>query len=118
MSDDLGLRAVREANLRRVRETWRHEQEWSPSDWMTCVLGELGEAANILKVEMRDHNRSAPKDAAALADELADTLLYLDLLAARCGIDLAAAVRAKFDRTSLRVGSRVFLGGDHAETRP
>lgn len=37
-----------------------------------------------------------------LADELADTFIYLDLLASRCGIDLENAVRQKFNAISDR----------------
>lgn len=41
--------------------------------------------------------------------ELADTFLYLDLLAARLGLSLGAMVRRKFNETSEKVGSRVRL---------
>jgi NTP pyrophosphatase (non-canonical NTP hydrolase) len=106
----LTLAGMREANLRRVREVWGHEDDWTPADWLGCVLGELGEVAHALKEARRSGDRSrAPEDGSGLADELADTLLYLDLLAARCGIDLAEAVRAKFNRTSVAVGSVVRL---------
>lgn len=35
-----------------------------------------------------------------LADELADVVLYADLLAQKAGIELAGAIRAKFNRVS------------------
>lgn len=83
---------------------------WSLSDWMTATLGELGEAANIAKKlnRMRDgipgNTESEPELRAALADELADTFIYLDLLAQSQGIDLAEAVMSKFSRTSKKIG--------------
>jgi NTP pyrophosphatase (non-canonical NTP hydrolase) len=83
---------------------------WSLSDWMTATLGELGEAANIAKKlnRVRDgipgNVESEPQLRAMLADELADAFIYLDLLAQSQGIDLAQAVRSKFDRTSRKIG--------------
>lgn len=84
---------------------------WSLSDWMTATMGELGEAANVLKKLNRARdgvtNVGDPPVAnlqAQLADELADTFIYLDLLAQAAGVDLAFAVRSKFDRTSVKIG--------------
>ena len=84
-------------------------QSWSASDWLIACLGELGEAANVVKKmnRIRDGligNRGADQDPevlrAKLADELADTFIYLDLVATAQGINLAEVVRAKFNRTS------------------
>ena len=83
---------------------------WSLSDWMTATMGELGEAANVLKKlnRVRDGIKGNDKSEGELrkefADELADTFIYLDLLAQAAGIDLAGAVRAKFDQTSRKIG--------------
>ena len=83
---------------------------WSMSDWMTATLGELGEAANVAKKlnRVRDGipgNSETPEDlTAALADELADTFIYLDLLAQSQGINLEDAVIDKFNRTSKKIG--------------
>jgi NTP pyrophosphatase (non-canonical NTP hydrolase) len=58
---------------------------WSTSDWMTACIGELGEAANIVKKlnRVRDgipHNSETPEQLQSmLADEVADTVIYLDL---------------------------------------
>lgn len=60
-------------------------KSWSFEDWLTAVLGELGEAANIKKKlnRVRDGipGNEMSEDAlrAAYADELADTFIYLDL---------------------------------------
>lgn len=83
---------------------------WSMSDWFTATMGELGEAANVAKKlnRVRDGitgNKETPEELqAALADELADTFIYLDLVAQSQGIDLEAAVIAKFNKTSERIG--------------
>ena len=85
---------------------------WSLSDWMTATFGELGEAANIAKKLNRIRDRVpgnseseiATSLKSMLADELADTFIYLDLLAQSEGIDLSSAVLDKFDRTSQKIG--------------
>ena len=85
---------------------------WTLSDWMTATAGELGEAANIVKKlnRVRDGipgNSETPEQLrSALADELADTFIYLDLMAQAAGIDFPAAIRSKFDRTSEKIGYR------------
>ena len=82
---------------------------WTLSDWMTATFGELGEAANIAKKlnRVRDgivgNKETAEELEAALADELADTFIYLDLLAQSQGIDLEAAIIDKFNRTSAKI---------------
>ena len=82
----------------------------SLSDWFTATLGELGEAANIAKKlnRVRDGipgNSETPEELRAkLADEVADTFIYLDLLAQSAGFSLQDAVLAKFNRTSAKIG--------------
>lgn len=86
---------------------------WSLSDWFTATMGELGEAANIAKKlnRVRDGipgNSEMPDELKQkLADEIADTFIYLDLLAQSEGISLADAVASKFDKTSLKIGYAV-----------
>lgn len=92
--------------------------DWSPSDWMTALVGEVGEAANLLKKLRRgdftlddgvhEHGKTITVRA-WLAKELADSVCYLDLLANRFGIDLGEAVVAKFNEISQRVDVPVFI---------
>lgn len=84
---------------------------WSLSDWLTAVVGEVGEAANIIKKlnRVRDgvtgNGSITPEELRAnLADELADTYCYLDLLCLAAGIDLPSAVEHKFNEVSKRIG--------------
>lgn len=81
---------------------------WSPSDWLTAVTGELGELASLLKMQNRERdglpgNKFSPTRK-QIADELADVLTYLDLLAAAMGVNLGAAAVEKFNEVSERVG--------------
>lgn len=84
--------------------------EWSTSDWAVALAGEVGEACNIIKKmnRVRDGlqgNKDTDVDLnCALALELADVFIYLDLLATHCEIDLESAVRTKFNATSEKFG--------------
>jgi NTP pyrophosphatase (non-canonical NTP hydrolase) len=79
---------------------------WSLTEWCLAAFGELGETANLIKKLNR--GELLPTDT-ALQDEIADTVIYLDLLASRAGFDLGAAIRAKFNRKSQEIGVNVFL---------
>lgn len=84
---------------------------WSLSDWMTALTGEVGEAANVIKKlnRIRDNvpgngtlTESQLKE--MLADELADSYMYLDLLAQAAGFDLKTIRNKKFNKTNLKIG--------------
>lgn len=106
-----------EANLRRCESAFHSLESWSLTDWATAMAGECGEACNVIKKIRRldigsgfsrEDEQYAPL-ARDLADEIADLVIYADLLAARAGIDLGEAIRRKFNEVSERVGSGVFL---------
>lgn len=83
--------------------------DWTPADWMVATLGELGEAANILKKVRRGDltlNEAMPQ----LADELADVQIYLDIMAFQLGVDLGNATINKWNKVSQRTGSPLRLG--------
>lgn len=89
---------------------------WLLSDWMTATAGEMGEAANVIKKMNRRRDGitntgdpSIDELKEMLADELADTFIYLDLLAQAAGISLSAAVIRKFDKTSGKIGYPIRL---------
>lgn len=83
---------------------------WSLSDWTTATLGELGEAANIVKKlnRVRDgipgNDKTEDELRQMLADEIADTAIYLDLMAQAAGFDLETIRDAKFNKTSRKIG--------------
>lgn len=102
---------LRETNLVRCAR-WHKGgvQDWSLSDWAVATAGELGEACNVVKKLNRERDGLVGNDKslddlrAQLADEIADTAIYLDLMAAREGIDLDAAIISKYNRTSEKNG--------------
>ncbi len=84
--------------------------DWTISDWFTALTGELGEAANIAKKlnrfrgGIRGNTETIEHLKKSLADEIADTFIYLDLLAQSESIDLELAVIDKFNKTSRKIG--------------
>lgn len=105
------LRAANVARLPRFKNRRggpAHSQsdgsDWALSTWSNAVLGELGELANIIKKFERGDYPSFAEAQADMAPELADVATYLDLLAFRCGVNLAVAVAEKFNTVSERVG--------------
>ncbi len=121
MTNGLTFNALRGANCARLPEFKNAKGEpahsepdgsdWTLSAWSNAVLGELGEAANIIKkVERGDLTIDEARP--ALAKEFADVATYLDILAFRAGVDLGRATIDKFNEVSNRVGSRVYLAED------
>ena len=83
---------------------------WSTSDWMTAVMGELGEAANIVKKlnRVRDGipgNKETVNDLhLSLRRELADVFIYLDLLFQSLGTTVEAEIIPVFEAKSRQIG--------------
>ena len=83
---------------------------WSLSDWMTATMGELGEAANIVK-KMNRYRDNIPGNKETdgqlrekLAGELADVFIYLNLLMVAADVDPVSSVRDTFNRKSEEIG--------------
>ena len=78
--------------------------DWSLGEWCNAVLGELGEAANLIKkVQRADVTLDEARP--LLAREYADVVTYLDILAFRSGVDLGEITALKWDEVSARVGA-------------
>ena len=101
------------ANLQRCEspEGFNHAlNSWSTSDWFVAIVGELGEAANIVKKlnRVRDGipgNKHTPEELRTkLAQELADVYIYLDLICQQQGIDIGEAVLRTFNNKSREIG--------------
>ncbi len=113
----LTFKQVRKANTTRCAKHFHSIDSWTPTDWACAMAGETGEACNFIKKLRRldDAKQLAniPKDRKKLIEsigkELADTVLYADLLAARLGIDLGEVIAKKFNEVSGRVGSSIKL---------
>lgn len=90
-------------------------KEWSGLEWAGALCGEAGELANVCKKLRRVETGAAgnawsdrPLDyeqlRAAVAGECADVFLYLCLCASRYDVDLAQAIRDKFNSKSIEMG--------------
>lgn len=83
-------------------------ESWSNSDWITAIVGELGELAGLIKMRNRERdglpgNKFSPTDE-QIAKEAADVFTYLDIFCERNGIDLGKIAAQKFNEVSERVG--------------
>jgi NTP pyrophosphatase (non-canonical NTP hydrolase) len=124
MPNSLQFGVLREANLARMPQFRNAKGEiahskadgsdWSPAQWLQALVGEIGEYANFRKkVERGDLDLE--KDRQLLADELADAMTYLDILAYQNGIDLGEATISKWNRVSIRCGSTIRISVSHWE---
>ncbi len=121
MTDGLTFNTLRGANKARLPQFKNakglpaHSEpdgsDWSLGDWCTAALGELGEAANIIK-KIKRGDLTLEEARLSLGKEFADTVIYLDILAFRAGIDLGQATMNKFNETSEKVGATVRLAAD------
>ncbi len=93
------------------------EKEWNPAGAITLeyrgneLAGEVGEACNIIKKIARERIgiRGTRATSEQLAEELADVIICVDLIAMQVGIDLEKAVVRKFNSTSERYGLNVYM---------
>ena len=109
------LQKLRELSVERCEAYFFPLRAWSVLEWAGAAAGEAGEAANVAK-KIRRHevlcdNGKAVYDAAKMAkrrqdlgEEVADTIIYLDLLCASEGLDLEQVIRAKFNKVSVEYG--------------
>ena len=108
---------LREANVRRCEEVFHKLDDWSPTDWATAMAGECGEVCNEVKKLRRLDSADSVLDSSAMREylttlignELADLIIYADLLAARMGIDLSERIKFKFNEVSDKRKSTVKL---------
>jgi NTP pyrophosphatase (non-canonical NTP hydrolase) len=114
----LSFDQLRITNVLRCEDVFHPVDSWTPSDWATAMAGECGEACNEVKKLRRldgaDDQLDTPAEREILKDklakELADLVIYADLLAARMDIDLGQAVIDKFNEVSEKRDSRYLLG--------
>ena len=106
---DLSLTDLRIANANRNVEAFEGSHtQWNPAEWGCALGGECGELLNLLKKQ----RRGEPIPHVMIAEELADIILYADLLADHLGINLSTAIIHKFNKTSDRIGANVKLPTD------
>lgn len=93
--------------------------EWDAGNQLSAayrgneLAGEVGEACNVIKKLERERLgiRGSRDTVDHLAEELADVIICVDLLAMHYGINLDAAVARKFNATSEKVGLKTRLVG-------
>lgn len=126
-TDGLTFNTLRRANEARLpvfrddKQNICHSEkdgsDWSPAQWLQAVVGELGEYANLRKkVERGDYTIEEAKP--MLADELADVVIYLDILAKQLDIDLGQAVIEKWNKTSKKVNANMFIDAEDWHYHP
>lgn len=101
----MDLTELRVANITR-------QLEWDPTNQISLsyrgneLAGEVGEACNVIKKIDRERMgiRGSRATPGQLAEELADAIICIDLIAAAEGIDLSTALRNKFNATSEKYG--------------
>lgn len=100
------LTNLRVANVARDQEWNTGSERLSLTFRATELAGEVGEACNVIKKLERERiglvgSRDTKEH---LAEELADIVICTDLVAMDAGIDLGAAIAAKFNATSEKNG--------------
>lgn len=121
MTDGLTFNTLRSANVKRLplfrdakgRRCHAKDDgsDWSPAQWLQAVTGELGEYANLRK-KIERGDLTIEEARSDLANELADVVIYLDILALQLGVDLGAAVMSKFNEVSDRVGAPIHIDAE------
>lgn len=101
---------LRAANVARQAE-WDGDSRITLAYRGNELAGEAGEACNVIKKIERERLgiRGSRDTIEHLAEELADVIICADLIAMAEGIDLDAAVAAKFNATSEKVGLKTRL---------
>lgn len=102
----MNMNTLRAANVARDQEWNTGSERVSMTFRATELAGEVGEACNVIKKLERERiglvgSRDTKEH---LAEELADIVICTDLVAMDAGIDLDAAVAAKFNATSEKNG--------------
>jgi len=110
--NELTFSALRKANYERCVTSYKHAiDDWSPTDWACATAGEVGELCNLIK-KLRRGEDIPLED---VGREMADVVIYLDLLAARMGLKLDEVVVGKFNESSKKIGSTILLGRKEIE---
>ncbi|MBC17905.1 MazG nucleotide pyrophosphohydrolase [Pseudodesulfovibrio profundus] len=106
------LKELNERHWRFVEErNWQKHQ--TPKNLVMALTGEVGELNELfqwLTVEESRNVQGEQKE--AVAEELADILIYLVRLSDELGIDLVAAAHEKCERNDRKYPKEAFQGND------
>ena len=111
---NLTFSEFREANKTRCNESFHPIDSWKLHDWAIALIGEFGEAMNILKKIKRVDDGTDPLSDLnilypALMEEIADIVTYADLLLTSQGYVLEEELVNKFNKVSEKRGSTIKL---------
>jgi NTP pyrophosphatase (non-canonical NTP hydrolase) len=112
MADGLTLKDIVDINMRRCEKWHVGDQPWTAERWITAIVGELGEMANVRKKIFRAEDGSTGILKGETLESLkyeekkewADTMLYMLLFAGHMGWDPEEAIRDVFNRKSEQLG--------------
>lgn len=105
--NSLDFKSLRNISVQRCNEAF-FPLKYKDGPWYgNAMAGECGEACNVVKKIDRDG--LTKERLVDLAKELADIVIYADLLAARFDINLGDSICLKFNEVSDRVGSNIKL---------
>ena len=96
---------LHEVNKSRCTEVFHTIDEWNPAEWSNAMAGEAGETCNKTKKLLRGEDIPLED----IGKEIADTIIYADLLATRLGINLEQAIINKFNEVSTKRNSTYYL---------
>ncbi len=108
---------LRTANRARQQE-WPGSAQADTAFRAIEVAGESGEVAEAVKKLLRERRgiKGSTASVESVADEIADTIIALDLLAENLGIDIGPALARKFNATSEKYGLKTRIDPDSART--
>jgi NTP pyrophosphatase (non-canonical NTP hydrolase) len=87
---------------------------WSLPEWGNAAAGEMGEMCNVIKkIHRGDFNDKPTEGLKKLQSEMADVIIYIDLIAKREGINLEEAIISKFNEVSDRIGCSIKIKQEH-----
>lgn len=107
----LTFEKLREINSRRnltLHELYKC-RNWDEVDWSNAIAGEAGEICNATKKRSRGAKPEDQIPLLELGKEIADTVLYCDLLASHLGLKLEDLVELKFNEVSDRYNCDIKL---------
>ena len=102
-------------DLRDRLRTFAEARDWdrfhSPKNLAMALIAEAAELVEHFQwLTEQESNALPPEKTAAVADELADVLIYLVRIADKLEVDLLAAVAAKMDRNEAKYPAHVVKG--------
>ena len=94
--EPLTFQRLSEVNLDRCIDVFRQSLDWTHSEWATAMAGKSSAARSLIR-RSRLGEDIAPS---YIVKELAELVIYADLLATRLGLSLGACVRDRFNEVS------------------